>query len=55
MSYRCIKSWTDVKEDVLFVAVDLREWTLWEFHTWFCPPEVEAIITRCVEELKSMF
>ena len=41
-----------VKLDVIFVAVDSRGWTVDEFSTWCCPPEINPVVTRIEEEFK---
>jgi hypothetical protein len=51
---RGVKLWSIVNEDVLTIAVDLREGTFLQFWTWLCVPKIDAIILGAVEEFESM-
>jgi len=44
-----------VEEEVLFVAIDLREGTFFEFRTRGGTPEIESVGTSSIKILKCMF
>ena len=52
----CIMFWSgNVKEEVLFVAIDSRERSFFEFRSRGGPPEVESICMTSIKIFKCMF
>ena len=55
MDGKNVKCGASLKEDAVLIAIDGGGWTLREFRGRGSMPEVDAIISRVVEEFESVF